>query len=62
MKYKIQVGSYCTRLTQRTITVHADSEAEASKKAIDKFIDAEMQLVNSVDSGTPQVDFVEEIG
>ena len=61
MKYKVEVGSFCTRLIQRTITVQAKSEADASEKAIEKFIEIEMKLANSNDFGTPRVDFVEEV-
>ncbi|QUH21815.1 hypothetical protein [Alkaliphilus sp. B6464] len=61
MKYKVEVGSFCTRFIKRTITVHADNETEATEKAINKYIDAEMQLMNYSDFGTPQVDSVEEI-
>lgn len=61
MKYKVEVGSFCTRYVKRTITVHADNETEASEKAVNKFIDTEMQLVNYSDFGSPQADSVEEI-
>lgn len=61
MKYKVEVGSFCTRLITRTITVNADNQIEASQKAIDKFIDKEQQLANSNDFGDPKVDFIEEI-
>lgn len=59
MRYKVEVGSFCTRYVKRTVTIHANSETEASEKAINKFIDKEMQLVSSVDPGTPQVDCIE---
>ncbi|MCQ4924998.1 hypothetical protein NE686_17995 [Tissierella carlieri] len=59
MRYKVEVGSFCTRYVKRTVTIHAKSETEASEKAINKFIDKEMQLVSSVDPGTPQVDCIE---
>jgi len=61
MKYSVEVGSFCTRLITRKITVSAGDEAEATKKAIDKFIDKEQQLANSNDFGDPKVDFIEEI-
>lgn len=61
MKYKVEVGSFCTRLIQRSITINANSESEAAEKAINKFIEIEMKLANSNDFGTPRVDFVEEV-
>ena len=61
MKYSVEVGSFCTRLITRKITVSAGDEAEATKKAIDKFISLETKLPASVDYGEPRIDFVEEI-
>lgn len=61
MKYKVEVGSFCTRFVKRTITVNAKNEVEASEKAIAKYIDKEQQLNCCNDFGTPQVDSVEEI-
>ena len=61
MKYRVEVGSFCTRMVTRTITVSANNEEEASTKAIDKFIDKECKLPSYCDFGSPQVDFVEVI-
>lgn len=58
MKYCVEVGSFCTRLVKRTITVYANDENEAGIKAIDKFKDKEVELPTSIDHGTPQVDSV----
>lgn len=59
MKYRVEVGSFCTRMTVRKITVNAKDETEAGQKAIDKFIALEQKVSGSVDFGEPQVDFVE---
>ena len=61
MKYRVEIGSFCTRLVTRKITVSAENEAEASEKAIYKFIDMEMKVSSSVDHGCPHVDFVDII-
>lgn len=57
-KYKVEVGSFCTRLVQRTITVNAKSEDEAATKAIDKYKNLEAEIASSVDCGEPRVDFI----
>ena len=61
MKYRVEVGSFCTRFVQRTITVHAGDEAEAADKAIRKFEELEYKLKNADDAGSPQADWVEQI-
>lgn len=61
MKYKVEVGSMCTRLITRTITVNAKSEDEARSKAIDEYWKKEQQLANSVDVGEPRVDFIDKV-
>lgn len=38
-KYKVEVGGFVTVYRQRVIAVSADTDGEAEKKAIDKFID-----------------------
>lgn len=69
MKYKVEVGSLCTRFvpsqdsfrtryTQRKISLEAENEIEAQEKAIDKFVELEMKLSSSVDAGTPRVNSV----
>lgn len=60
-KYKVQVGSFCTRLVQRTITVYAKNEAEAEMKAIDKYEDMEKDISASVDSGEPIIDYIDRV-
>ena len=60
-KYKVEVGSFCTRLVQRKITVSAKSEEEAAAKAIDKYKMLEADVAASVDCGEPQVDFIDAI-
>lgn len=57
-KYKVEVGSFCTRLVQRTITVCAKNEEEATIRDIDKYKDLEAGLSTSVDCGEPRVDFI----
>jgi hypothetical protein len=47
-KYEVEVGGFVTVYRQRTVTVYANTEAEAAKKAKQKFID----LQNS-GSGSP---------
>jgi len=60
-KYNVEVGSFCTRMVTRHITVSASSEDEAMQKAIDKFIDKEYELGCSSDAGSPQVNSIEEV-
>lgn len=57
-KYKVEVGSFCTRLVQRKIIVSAKNEEEAVTKAIDKYRDMEAEIASSVDCGEPRVDFI----
>ncbi len=61
MKYRAEVGSFCTRFIKRTITVSAKNEEEARQKAIDKFWEIEYKLPNASDAGSPQVDEIEQI-
>jgi hypothetical protein len=61
VKYKIELGSFCTRMVTRKIVVHAENEAEASEKAIDKYIKMEQKVFSSVDFGEPHVDFIDKI-
>ncbi len=60
MKYRCEVGSFCTRMVTRHITVYAQNNDEAAEKAKDKFVEIEMRLPSSSDAGTPQVDSIEE--
>lgn len=60
-KYKVEVGSFCTRLVQRKITVNAKNEDEAAMKAIDKYKDMEADIASSVDFGEPRVDFIDPL-
>lgn len=55
MKYRVAVGSFCTRLIMRTITVNAKDEEEASSKAIDEYFKKEENVPSSVDAGEPRV-------
>lgn len=57
-KYKVEVGSFCTRLVQRKIIVSAKNEEEAATKAIDKYRDMEAEIASFVDCGEPRVDFI----
>jgi len=61
MKYRVEVGSFCTRMVTRTIMVNANNKEEASTKAIEKFIDKELKLPTYCDFGSPQVDFIDVI-
>lgn len=61
MKYKCEVGSFCTRMVVRQIIVHAQNEDDAREKAIDKYHDIESRIGASVDSGSPNVDSIEQI-
>lgn len=56
MKYKVEVGSFCTRLVQRKLTVNAKNEEEAAKKAIQLFEKMEAEISSSIDSGEPRAD------
>lgn len=58
MKYYVEVGSFCTRLVERKITVNAESEDEAVEKAIEKYMDMEYKIKSSVDYGEPRVDAI----
>lgn len=58
MKYKVEVGSFCTRLVQRKLTVNAKSEEEAAEKAIRLFEKMETEISSSIDSGEPRIDGV----
>ena len=58
-KYKVEVGSFCTRLVQRKIIVSAKNEEEAATKAIDKYRDMETEIASSVDCGKPRADFID---
>ena len=60
MKYRCEVGSFCTRLQVRHITVSANSPDEAEQKAIYKYWELEQAITGSVDAGSPQVDDIEE--
>ena len=60
-KYKVEVGSFVTRMVTRHITVSAKSEEEAEQKAIDKFCELEMNMLSSVDVGSPQIDSIDEL-
>lgn len=59
MKYRVEVGSFVTRLVKRTLTVNASSEFEAQERAIEFYRKKEQALSTSVDSGTPTVDSIE---
>lgn len=61
MKFRVQVGSFCTRLITRHITVEAPDKETAREKAIDKFVKEEVKLSLSVDVGSPRVDSVEVV-
>lgn len=60
-KYKIEVGSFCTRLVQRKLTVNAKNEEEAAEKAILLFEKMEAEIPSSIDSGEPRVDFIKPL-
>lgn len=61
MKYKVEVGSFCTRFIGRIITVKAKDEEEAKTKAINEYVKRESKLASSNDIGNIQVDFIEVI-
>lgn len=58
MKYKVEVGSFCTRLVQRKLTVNAKNEEDAAEKAIRLFEKMEAEISSSIDSGEPRIDDV----
>lgn len=60
-RYRVEVGSFVTRLVTRNITVVAENEYEAKQKAIRKYQQLEEELSNSVDSGSPQVDRISRV-
>lgn len=59
-KYRVEVGSFCTRYIQRCITVNASNEDEAASKAIDEFKDLEWKIATSIDYGSPRINNIEE--
>ena len=61
MKYKVELGSFCTRIVSRKIIVYAENETEASEMAIDKYIKIEQKVPSSVDFGEPHVDFIDKL-
>jgi hypothetical protein len=61
MKYKVELGSFCTRLVTRKIIIHAENETEATEKAIDKYMKMEQSIPSSVDFGEPRVDFIDKV-
>lgn len=60
-KFRINVGSFVTRYNERNITVSAPDAESAEEKAIEKYIKTEYKLACSSDSGTPEVNDIEEI-
>ncbi len=60
-KYRVEVGSFVTRMITRHIIVSAKNEDEAREKAIKKYEQIEMALPSSSDTGSPQVDSVIEV-
>ena len=46
MKYKIEVGSFVTRMITRNLVIHAKNEDEVKEKAIDKYREIENNLKN----------------
>lgn len=62
MKYKVDVGSFVTRMCTRKITVHAANEEEAKAKAIERYMELEYKLPCASDYGTPQVDGIVLLG
>lgn len=58
-KYRVVIGSFVTRFTQRKIIVHAENEKNAKDKALEKFLEMEAMLPSSNDPGEPQVDDIE---
>lgn len=61
MKYKVEVGSFCTRLVQRKLNINAKSEEEAAEKAIQLFEKIEAEISSSIDSGEPRVDSINSL-
>lgn len=60
-RYRVEAGSFVTRLVTRTITITAKDEDEAKQKAIIKYAQLEERLSNSVDSGSPQIDKIVKV-
>lgn len=49
MKYEVEVGGFVTSLRRRKLIIHADNEAEAEEKAIDKFIQLQQEAGGDCD-------------
>ena len=59
MKYEVEVGGFVTILRHRKLIIHADNEAEAEEKAIDKFIQLQQEAGGDCDDGI--VDYINKI-
>lgn len=56
--YKVEVGGFVTVFRHQMLTIHAEDEAEAESKAIDKFIQIQSQTGDCDDA---TVDSVEKV-
>lgn len=48
MKYTVKIGGFVTAFRERKLTVYAKDQAEAEKKAIDKFREIQQKTGNSI--------------
>ena len=59
-KYKVEVGGFVTVFRQRNLIISAENEDEAKEKAIDKFVELQVENgVNMCNEGT--VDSIERL-
>lgn len=58
-KFKVNVGGYVTAYRERNLIIYADDEAEAEKKASDKFVDLQQKPGHMCDEGT--INYIERM-
>lgn len=52
MKYEVEVGGFVTCFRKRKLIIHANNEAEAEEKAIDRFVELQQRAGHDCDDGT----------
>lgn len=59
-KYKVEVGGFVSTYRQRTLTIYAENETEASDKAIERFMELQQEKVGNMCDGG-EINSIEEI-
>jgi len=60
-KYRVEVGGFVTVFRCRKLIVHADNEAEAEQKAVDKFINLQCENGDCDDARVDNVELIDYI-